>query len=145
MHYHYTLLALHFFLFSINYMVKFACFRAFSLEIKILLLPFYFEFLVLQECKVVFRKCITLEHKQLQYIYIYCPYLKVNIFPLVFRNMYGILDLYPWFVVQKWLGKYFYDLSFFEQKITIASPCWSSFYLAILILCTFIQIIIFGK
>ena len=59
MHYHYTLLAWHFFLVSINYMVKFACkwnFRAFSLEIKIFLLPFYFEFLVLQECKVVFRE-----------------------------------------------------------------------------------------
>ena len=84
MHYHYTLLAWHFFLFSINYMVKFACkrhFRAFSLEIKILLLPFYFEFLVLQECKVVFRECITLEHNLLHYIHIYCQYLKVNIFP----------------------------------------------------------------
>ena len=75
-------LSMAFFLFSINYMVKFACkwnFRAFSLEIKIFLLPFYFEFLVLQECKVVFRECITLRHKLLHYIYIYCQYLNINI------------------------------------------------------------------
>ena len=67
-------LSMAFFLFSINYMVKFACkrnFRAFSLEINILLLPFCFEFLVLQECKVVFREYIILEHKLFYYIYIY--------------------------------------------------------------------------
>ena len=119
-------LSMAFFLFSINYMVKFACkrhFRAFSLEIEIFLLPFYFEFPVLQECKWVFRELLPWSTNYC-IIFIFIVYIWKSSYDFwiatnrikTFRNMNGIFDLYPWFVVQKWLGKCLYDWSFLTKN-----------------------------